>query len=159
MILGIIAAAGLAVQVYGQINSANAQANAQQREAAMKERQAQELESRQAINERLMMDKEAQAELSVGNDNGSQRTSLGGILSMRRDLRANLETSHREATWKAEMLRLGGAADMSLASDIQTAGVISGVGTALTGSARIYSSAKAGSKPSTDTKDLAGAQS
>lgn len=155
-VLAVAAVVGAGLQIYNQLNAASAQAEAQQREAALKNAQADELEQRQAYNEELMRKHEAYSEHHVFNDNGGNAGSLGGIMQLREDLRTNIETSRREASWKARMLRMGGEADMALASDIENAKWWQAAGTAFQTAGNFYSPIAAGKKPSTDTKDLPG---
>jgi len=149
---------GAGVQIYGQMSAARSQAEAQEREAALKGMQAQELLQRQFINEQLMKDKSQFAEKFAGHYTGLEGYGgrVSGIMRLRKDLEQNLMTSRREAEWKAKMLRLGGEADLKLSSDIQAAGDISAISTGIQLGGRAaysYSNAKA---PSPDVKDLPG---
>jgi hypothetical protein len=150
---------GTGIQIYSQMQSAEKQAAAQRREAAMKNAQAQELETRQAINEQIMSDREKSSELYAGIDNGTTRGTLGGIMRLRQDLFKNIDTSRREAQWKAAMLRSGADADQKLSSDIIATGQLQATGTALTAAGNTYSTLSAGSRPSSDTRDLPTIQS
>lgn len=152
IVLGAAALAGTAISTYGSIKSASDQAAAQEREAALKNLQANELEQRQAINERIMQDKELEFESSTGSDRGGG--SLGQIMAMRKNLFTNLETSRREANWKVRMLRMGAASDLNLSSDAQAAGYITGAGTILTGAQQAYTNIRSALPPSANVASL-----
>lgn len=152
--LEIIAAAGLATSLYGQISGASAKADADRKNAQIKNMEADELLSRQTINEGIMRD---QAELqglgyqSSFASTGREGAGLGGLLTIKKNLDQNLILSRRDAEFKAKMLRMGADIDLNLASDEQTAGYISGAGTLLTGAAKIYDLSRG---PSNTTQSL-----
>jgi hypothetical protein len=154
----IIAGVGTAVSVYGMIAQSQKQSEAQSAAADLKNKQASELDQRQAINESIMRQKslEAQSRISaLGGETGVEGGNLGSVIRMQRDLAQQIAVSRREEQFKANMLRLGGEVDQRLSSDIASAGWISGTGTLLTGAAKTYDYANS-AKPSTTSESLPG---
>ncbi len=132
MFLGAMFLLGTAMTAYGQISSAAAQADAQRADAAAKRLQADELLARQAINEQIMREQSTRAELTYGSAfaaTGVEGGGLGGIMRLRKTTLENIALSRRDAEFKAKMLRMGADVQSELASDMMTAGIISGVGT------------------------------
>lgn len=153
LIIGMVAGTG--TQVAGGIMAANSQADAQNRNAALKKLQADELLSRQTINEKIMRDQAEKVAkgYSVGfAASGREGAGIGGMLQIKRDTEENILNSRREAEFKAQMLRSGADIDQSLASDYQTASYITGAGSLLSGGANIYSILNKYKKD--DAKDL-----
>ncbi len=132
MFLGGLFLLGTVMSAYGQISSASAQAEAQRADAAAKRLQADELLARQAINEQIMRDQSERMESSAGSGSamsGLEGGGLGGIMSIRKTTLENIALSRRDAEFKAKMLRMGADVQSELASDMMTAGIISGAGT------------------------------
>lgn len=145
---------GAGVQIYGQLKAASAQADAQEREAELKMFQADELMRRQAINEQVMRDNVAEAELATGGDSGVEDTGLGARMRLRKTLAQNLQNSRREAEWKARMLGMGAEADLRLASDALAAGGISAIGTGIRGAGAFANYYDNAGPPDSTTKEL-----
>lgn len=128
--LAIAAAAGTGMQVVGSIKEGYDKADAANRSAAMKYAQADELMSREAINEQLMSEHAREAEL--------HQSGFGGMMKIRSDLQFNLTQSKRDAEFKARMLRAGAEMDTNLASDSIAAGWIGGASTFLKSGYSMY---------------------
>jgi hypothetical protein len=102
------AVVGTAISMYGEYESAQAKAEAAQRKAALKRVEATELLQREQINENVMREQAMYAEgdrVSQAGSSGVEGSWFGGMVRMRRDLQFNLETSRREANFKAYLLR------------------------------------------------------
>ncbi len=148
--LAITAAVGAGVNVAGTLMSANAKANADQQSAALKYKQADELMSREAINEDIMRTQEGRTEdqfRAASGSTGFANTGIGGVLRMRSDLSKNIGLSQRDAAFKAEMLRTGAQIDTNLASDERSAGYVAAAGSVLGGAEQVYSLYKKSSNP------------
>jgi hypothetical protein len=134
MFLGALFLIGTAISAYGQISSANSSAEAQRADAAAKREQAGELLERQAINERIMQEQSERQQSAAGSGSamsGLEGTSLGSIMTIRKTTLENIALSRRDAEFKAKLLRQGADVQTELASDMMTAGYISGAGTLL----------------------------
>ncbi len=136
------AAAGAIVGFVGGLLATNAQSEAADKNAELKREQADELLVRQQINDNIMRE---QADLAghealsrSGNSGSADFTGIGDMLRIHRDTEANIANNNRDAQFKAKMLRAGADVDTQLASDIQTAGIVSGSGSLLTGAAQAY---------------------
>ncbi len=136
----IIAAVGTGTQVYGSISSANNQAEAQRRDAALKNEQANEILAREAIN-RTAIDKQtvldqgayAAAFAASGREGGG----IGGQIDIFNSAQEIISNARREAKYKSDALRQGADIQASLASDIVSSSYYTGAGTLLTTGARI----------------------
>lgn len=159
--VGLIATAvlGSGTQVAGNVMAANAKADATARSGSLKRQQADELMSRQVINERIMRER---AEISAGTYAGASGLGesgggIGGVLQIHADLEESIINTRREAEFKAKMLRAGADIDNDLASDGVSAAWISGAGTVLSGGANIYNIMRPpSSKPTELPKESAG---
>jgi hypothetical protein len=154
--LEIMAAAGLATSVYGQIKSGADRAGAQEYQAALKNIQANELLEREAINEQIMREKAELMSLDYGAAfaaSGREGAGLGGILKIHKNVEDSIANSRRDAEFKARMLRAGAEIDTKLASDLVSASYVGAGGTILTGVAKAYD-IYAG--PSSKTRSLPG---
>jgi hypothetical protein len=148
------AVVGTAISMYGEYQDAQSKAEAEERQAALKRIQAQELMQREQINENVMREQEMYAEgdrVSLAGSQGTEGGWFGGMVRMRRDLQFNLETSRREANFKSYLLNQGAEIDDKLASDTRTAGYISMAGTAVSGAGKVYTAAD---KPSDKAASL-----
>lgn len=134
MFLGALFLLGTAISAYGQVSAASSAAEAQQADAAAKREQAGELLQRQAINERIMQEQAERQQSAAGSGSamsGLEGTSLGSIMTIRKTTLENIALSRRDAEFKAKLLRQGADVQTDLASDMITAGYISGAGTLL----------------------------
>lgn len=139
--LPIIAGIGVATQATGMVVNGIAQADAAERNAALKNAQADELLAREEINQELMREQAFQAEQNFGSAfamTGKEGGGIGGMLTIHSQLERNLRLSRREAEYKAKILRAGGEIDQQLGSDLQTAGWITGAGTLIGGATNLY---------------------
>lgn len=136
------AAAGLGLSVVGTVLAAQAQKEAAEKEASLKRDQADELLSREAINEQILRDQSEDLTKDYGAAfaaSGLGGSGIGGTLKLRSNLEQTLANSRRDAEFKARMLRAGADMQGQLASDVYTAGIITGAGTALTGGMSTFS--------------------
>lgn len=137
-----VAVVGVGTAVYGAISSASAKASADQKNAALKNQQADELLSRETVNESLIQDQSFRSQLDYGaaaNSTGVGGGGLGGIMAIQKATAITIANDQRDANFKAYMLRQGANMDTNLASDTMSAGYISAAGTLLSGGAKVYS--------------------
>lgn len=145
---------GVGTAIYGAISSAEAKADAAKRDAALKGQQADELESREKVNEGIIQHQSDLAQLRFGSSfaaTGREGGGIGGIMEIQKNTALTIANSQRDAAFKAKMLRQGADIATSLASDDLAAGYITGAGTFLTGAAKTYSLYN---KPSSSTGSL-----
>lgn len=153
----IAAVVGTAIQVGGSIDSASQKASAAKQDADLKDAQADELISREQINEGLIQDQSQinQKEYSAAfASSGREGSGIGGVLQLRSNTATTIANSQRDAQFKASMLRAGANISDNLASDEITAGYITGGGTLLTGATKIASAIGGGGQSSGQTKGL-----
>lgn len=137
-----IGVAAIGTQVYGAISSASSKADAARQDAALKNQQADELLSREQINEQLILDQSELAQKSYGSafaSTGREGAGIGGILQIQKSTAQSIANDRRDADFKAKMLRAGANIATNLASDTETAGYITGAGTILAGAGKIAS--------------------
>lgn len=136
----IIQGIGAITSIYGQLKGASDRADAARNEADLKRQQADELMSRELVNEQTMNKQSAIAQLQVGAQfHGLEGGNIGEILNIQNVTRENLVNSRRDAEFKARMIRSGADIDERLASDVQTAAGWSAAGTLLGATADIGS--------------------
>lgn len=126
----IAAGIGAGLQVYGQVKGASDRAEAAQAEAVLKNQQADELLSRELINEDVMRRQAGFEELHT--------TQLGQVLAIHGNLKEGLRNSRRDAEFKARMLRSGADIDTKLASDLVSSSYIGAGGTLLGLGTQVY---------------------
>lgn len=134
----------------GQVSAAQASAEAAQRNAGLKRLQAEELLSRQEINEQIILEESKRLELGYGSAfaaTGREGAGLGGIMQIRKNTMDNIANSRRDAEFKAKMLRLGADIESDLASDSLVAGLIGAGGTLLSGGLQAYNMYRGPSNP------------
>jgi hypothetical protein len=139
--LFIVGAIGAVVKGIGSILGGASQADAANENAKIKREQADELLAREEINAEIIRDqarKEKGVLLSQLAGMGGGGSGIGLQLELDRNLALTLSNNRRDAEFKAKMLRRGADIDTKLASDYMTSGIISGVGTVLTGAASSY---------------------
>jgi hypothetical protein len=135
---GIIAGAGLGLQIYSMVSGANAQADAAERDAADKRLQADEIERRAIVREQFMR---LESQRTIGA--GVQKTAAMGWDVSGAPLLA-LEQAHagmmqeivemrREALFQATQLRRGGDIQDDLAGSRRLTGWLSAGGQLLQG--------------------------
>jgi hypothetical protein len=157
VVLAGMAAVGAGISIYGQIKAAQDKEEAAQFEAYLKGLQADEMMSREAINEGIMRDEAFRSGLAhqaAFSGTGREGGGIGGILTIKETTDRNIQLARRDAEFKASMLRKGADMDQKLASDLMTSGYIGAAGTLLTSSASLYGSYSNYGKPSGDTKGL-----
>lgn len=140
-VLAGAAIAGVAIQAYGAISGASAQADAARFEADSKRQQADEILKREAINEQAISDTASRQSLEFGSASASQGgegVSIGGQVQIQGYARKQLALAQRDAEFKAEQLRAGANIDTTLASDNMRAAWFGVGGTVLTTGAKAY---------------------
>ncbi len=133
---------GTGLNIWGNISAASAQAEAAERQAAMKHAQAGELLARQSINEDILhrQGEELQSQyIASFGSTGKQGGGIGGALRIKKDIDENIMLSRREAEFKASQLRAGADIDTQLGSSLMTSAILGSVGSALTSGAQAYS--------------------
>lgn len=157
--LPFIAVGAGAVSAYGQIKAGYDKAKADEVNASIKRQQADELLSREAINEQIMSEQAQMQAHQYGAAfaaTGREGAGIGGKLRIMSDLQRSIANSKRDAEFKASLLRQGADSDMSLASDAKAAGFISGFGTLLSSGVQAYALHDKYGAPSANTNDLPG---
>lgn len=137
----IIAGVGLLTQFVGGIMAGSAQAEAAERNARLKNQQADELLAREAINEQIMREQGERTVLgyqAAFSDTGREGGGIGGALTIHREVERSILNARRDAEFKARMIRAGAAEDVRLAGDLRTASILSGFGGVMSGAADIY---------------------
>lgn len=132
---------GSGTSIIGNIQEAKRTEEAAQRNAQLKNMQAQELLERQAINEEIIRNQAHKSGLRYGSGfaaRGGQGAGLGGILAMRRTAEQDIMNTRRDAEYRARLLRAGAQIELDLASDAMSAAYLQGFSTLLTGSTRTY---------------------
>lgn len=137
-VAAVLALAGVGTSIWSQIKQGQDAEEAAQRNAAIKEAQAQELLSREMVNENIMQEQGDQAALEYGTKGGGV-VDIGGMLRLKRNVESNIALSRRDAAYKARMLRMGADVDLQLGSDQKTASILGAVGTGASGAANAYS--------------------
>lgn len=130
--LGVASVVGTGLNIYGGLSAASAQAEAAKKNAALKNQQADELLYREAINEQNMQ--EAGEEIisrSNAKFSGFADGNIGATLKARQKLLDNISYARREADFKSKQLRAGAEMDLTLSSDLATAGMFKTAGTVL----------------------------
>lgn len=156
MFLAAMAAVGGALSLYGTIKGANDQADAVERNSALKRQQADELMARQEINEQIIREQSEKSSLSYGASfagTGREGAGIGGILQIHRDAQEQILNTRRDAEFKARQLREGADIQSDLASDSITSAWIGAAGGLLATGASTY---KAMSPPGGTTQSLPG---
>lgn len=136
--MGAIAAGamlfGAGVKAFGDIKSANSQAELERDKAVMAYRQADELEQRQMANDAVRQGQAFKAEEDFGAayaGSGKEGSGLGSQLEIKRQADLAVAMADRDADFQAEMLRHGGDINNKLADETQTAGYLKAGGTIL----------------------------
>lgn len=137
-----LAAVGTGLDIYGRISAASAQEDAAQKEAQLKNLQADELLSREAMNENILRERGAEIQSRYVAQNaasGGGGGGLGGVLRLKRDLDNDLMISRREADFKASQIRAGASIESDLSSSLLSSAYIGAAGTLFNSAARTYS--------------------
>ena len=138
-ILAATALIGTTVQVGGMISSAESAEEAAEKLQKLKNKQADELLARNAINERTLRDRMLKEGLQIearAGASGLVGTALGRKLQLQDEVLKFMVDARRESRFKADMLRKGADIELDLASDALTGTVLTGIGTGLSGIAR-----------------------
>src|ERR1019366_6897343 len=144
MALAAVAVAGTAIQVYGQIQSANAQANAATQDADAKRMMSQEVQDRQNLNRETMR---RQGEATMGNQasqyaagnvdvgSGSPLMTMENTLA---ETNRKINNNQIEADFRSRMYLIGAANEDQVSNADRTAGWWKAGSTILTSASSIY---------------------
>lgn len=141
MQLAVAAIIGAGLSIFGSIQQGQEKAAAAQQDAALKNAQADELVSREKVNEGLIQQQSFEAQLDYGSAaaaTGGEGTAIGGIMQIKKNTAITLANGQRDANFKAQMLRSGANIATNLATDEVNSSYITGAGTALTGATKAY---------------------
>lgn len=152
----IIAGAGLGLAAYGMISGAAAQADAEERDAALKRLQADEVIRRMYVKEEEMrkygIELEGQQSSAIS---ASGFDYQGSPLLLMETTKKNVEREilemQRDAMFRADQLRKGADISMDISGSTSTAGWIQAGGTVLGGVAKMPIWDKAGPAKSLNT--------
>lgn len=136
-----VAVVAAATAIYGAVSAASAKASADKTNASLKNQQADELMSREMVNESLIQDQSFRSQLQYGaaaDSTGVGGGGLGGLLTIQKNTAITIANDQRDAAFKAYMLQQGANMDTSLASDTMTAGYITAGSTLLNGVGKAY---------------------
>jgi len=136
---------GAGMSAYGMIKASQDEAAAREAKQASLNMQADELESRQRVNEALMQNESEKMKLAFGAAyaaSGKAGTGIGSQLEIQRqtDLQALLQ--RREAHYQARVLRAGGSLEGGLAASVRSAMPYTVGGSLLTSGSHIASNWK-----------------
>lgn len=154
MALVALAAAGTAVQVYGQIQSANAQANAATQDADAKRLMAQEVQDRQNLNRETMR---RQGEATMGNQSsqyaaGNVDVGSGSpLMTMENTLaetNRKINNNQIEADFRSRMYLISAGNEDDVANADRTSGWWKAAGTILTAGSSMAKGFGSGPSPS-----------
>jgi len=146
-----VAAAGLAMQVYGQYSSSKAEAEALADQAALGKAKAAEILRRNEVNTGLLWDTTegvaGEQSVALAGSGFSQDVSSFAMMEGAYRKAANqVIRDTEEAEWSASMAIAGADIQVESSRDIARAGQISALGTTAVQSARIWSSYGGGSE-------------
>ena len=133
----IVVGAGL--QAFGSWSSSRSQAKAARAQAKLREAQARELMERARIQEKRLFaqGEEFKAQQTVGYASSGAALGTGATLVALEDTNSKIaqqvDDMKRETMFKVNQLLMGASVDMQSASDMETAGAISGFGSLLSG--------------------------
>lgn len=157
-VTGGILIASTGMEVYGKIAAANAQSQARAQELKLKNIQADEILSREAVNEQVIQDNSKRTESAYSTAfaaTGREGAGVGGQIQIHKFTQDQVANLNRDANFKANMIRAGANIEANLASDVVSASYISGAGTLLTSGLRAYDAFKG---PSNVPNSLSGWQ-
>jgi hypothetical protein len=137
-----VALVGLGLQAYGSIKGANDQADAAEKDAALKELQAQEIEKAGGREEGVARLHGNQIVGAQANAIGQSGFEMSGspLLAMENtysQVNQDVQAIEEETRFRASMIRAGASSEQSMASDRRTAGWIGGLGGAAVGAGTI----------------------
>lgn len=149
-VMTAIAVGSALVSAYGQYKSSKAQAAASEQQAQLNFFKAEEILSRNNMNNELLRESALvkQGEQTVQTF-GSGRT-LASTSRLVRDTMTRaanqIELNNRAAEWEASMVRLGAESQISSSVEIEQAGRLQAAGTAGFGTAQAFASSPGGKK-------------
>jgi hypothetical protein len=139
-----VAAVGLAASIYGQVSEADAKADAERKDASLRELEAQETQRRAQINAGLIQRQGNQvlAEQTQGYAKSGVTGSGLHRLQARTELGylQQIDLLKQEADYRAELIRQGAQVSLGLADSTETNAAISAFGTGIAGAGSILAS-------------------
>lgn len=136
------AVVGTGLSVYGQIKSAQDQADIDSQKATLARVQAQEVLDREQINDANMQQSTLRAKLDFGSAFAAtgRQGGIGSQLELQRQADEQIALNDREANFQAKMLQAGADMNDQLASETRTSGYINAAGTLLGNTGKLASS-------------------
>lgn len=143
---------GTGLSIFGQISGANAQSDAMQQQANLKQQQAAELLSREQVNVQIMKDQGVRADLHYAAESGSTGFAGGGVggqMLVQKYVSQNITNYERETEFQAYMLEQGGDIESQEAGNVSESGYVGAAGTLLGATAKAYGLYQGPGKPQT----------
>ena len=142
------------VSAHGQYKSAQAQADARREQGQINFLKAEEILSRNFLNNELLMESalvhRGTQEAQIAGSGMAMGEATRGLLRDTIDKASSqIERNTRAAEWEARMIRLGAESQIESAGQIETAGKIQAFSTAGFGTASAYANAPKGKKKTT----------
>ncbi len=143
MALAAVAVAGTAIQVYGQIQSANAQANAATQDADAKRMMAQEVEDRQTLNRETLRRQgvtemgNQSSQYAAGNVDVGSGSPLMTMENTLAETNRKINNNQIEADFRSRMYLISAANEDQVSAADTNSGWWKAAGTILTGAAGI----------------------
>jgi multidrug efflux pump subunit AcrA (membrane-fusion protein) len=138
---------GAGIQIYGDIKSANDQAQLDQDRAQIAQEQAQEVGAREAANETLRNQQATRQQLQFGSSfaaSGRAGVGVGSQLQIQNQADTQNMISNREAQFQEKMLTQQAGIDTTLAQQSIEAGTINAIGAGIGGVGRAAGIATSG---------------
>lgn len=160
-ILLATAAIGAGVAAYGAIKSADDQADVLQKDADLKNQQAQEVEREQGERtlEEGIDNQKTLGQIKAGYSESGLDLSGSNLYSLEStyaDMSRQLAEQQKEADYKAAMIRAGASIESQQASDTQTAGYLSAAGGLIKSTGSLLSLTGGSSSQATQPAGLGG---
>lgn len=149
-----VAIVGAGIAVYSEIEKGEQQAKAAERDARIKDIQAQELEFRLSRNIELV-----EQNYEVVRDQtilATRGQSLDVLTKLHTNTRATLERMQREGAFQARMIREGALSSSILAGEYRDAGTAGAIGAGLGGVAGASNAVGSSSRPSSTPNKTGG---
>lgn len=140
------AVAGTGVSIFGNISAAEQQKKLAERDALLREAQAQELIERESINENALAEQGELTALHYGSGaaaSGVEGSGIGGQLRIYQNTVQTISNQRRSAEFQARMIRAGADLEREQAGNAVSSAYIQGAGSLLTAGAQLgYTYAK-----------------
>lgn len=141
------AVVGAGIQVYGDIKSANDQAQLDQERAGIAQKQANEIALREQDNEAMRDQQAMRQKLQFGASyaaSGKSGTGVGSQLQIQNQADLQNMISNREATFQENMLRQQAGIDSALSDQTLQAGTLNAIGAGVAGLSKAGSMSMSG---------------